>query len=137
VAWLQCGSASETGRRHRQVHEVHHTEVVLLGLHMDENETVSALSVMVVAVKDRAPTRVRGGGTDWAIRDGERTQREARWRLACATCARQTRLTRVGEAGQCQVGDCAGRDGLVRACLVRVGAGMALRQQPTGKRGTA
>jgi hypothetical protein len=32
------------GRRHRRVHELHHIEVALLGLHTDMNEVMSVLS---------------------------------------------------------------------------------------------
>jgi hypothetical protein len=57
--WLGCGGDALVMRRHRRrVDELHHTEVVLLGLHTGENEAVSVMSTVVVAAESRAPTRV-------------------------------------------------------------------------------
>jgi hypothetical protein len=42
------------GWRHRRVHKLHHTEVVLLGLHTGENEEVRVLSTVAVVVENRA-----------------------------------------------------------------------------------
>jgi hypothetical protein len=46
--------ARVTGWRHRRVHKLHHTEVVLLGLHTGENEEVRVLSTVAVVVENRA-----------------------------------------------------------------------------------
>jgi hypothetical protein len=51
VAQLRCDGASVMGRWRLQVHELHHTEVVLLGLHMGEKGTVSDLSMVAVSVE--------------------------------------------------------------------------------------
>jgi hypothetical protein len=48
AARLWCGGAPAMRRRCRRVHELHHTEVILLGLHMGEKGTVSKLSMVAV-----------------------------------------------------------------------------------------
>jgi putative NIF3 family GTP cyclohydrolase 1 type 2 len=50
-----CGGAPVMGRRHQWVHKLHHTGVVLLGMHTNEDEAVGVLSMKVVATENRAP----------------------------------------------------------------------------------
>jgi hypothetical protein len=56
MAQLRRGGALVTGRRCQRFHELHHTGVVLLGLHTGEIGAVSAWSTVVATVKGRAPT---------------------------------------------------------------------------------
>jgi hypothetical protein len=49
--------AQVMGWRRRWVHKLHHTEVVLLGLHTGENEDERVLSTVAVVVESRAQAR--------------------------------------------------------------------------------
>jgi hypothetical protein len=54
VMRLRRGGALVTGRRCWQVHELHHTGVVLLGLHMGKIGAVSACSMVATMVRNIA-----------------------------------------------------------------------------------